>query len=463
MIKKILFLSFIACFIAVFHTHQASALTKGFDAQHFHPAVDDGPYFTVYGSEALGQWRWVIGTTGTYGYHPYQWVEPPPSWKRIRGIVDHQLTQDVYGSIGLVGRWLQVGVDVPVNWLVNWIDPNVAGSTSKNKLALGDVQLNLKSELLDVTKYKVGVAILPFINLPTGSGKYYTGNGAVTGGGKVIFDFLPLERWKIALNFGAMIRPYYLLNNIEQTHRFLYGLGTSIDATKKLSIVGELTGRSNFSNFWQSKGESPLELDAGVKYAIGDSGVNVEGGGGYGIFHGGGVPLFRGFLGVAYHGKVKAKPAEKPKPKFIKLKEQVHFKTDKSNILPKSFPTLNEVVTVLNAHPEIKKLQIEGHTDSRATDAYNQKLSERRAKSVYDYLVKKGISADRLTWVGYGETRPIATNDTVEGRAMNRRTVLRILEVDYSGLPEGWEKEESLRYEPGDTDMNREEALYPDS
>ena len=65
-----------------------------------------------------------------------------------------------------------------------------------------------------------------------------------------------------------------------------------------------------------------------------------------------------------------------------------------------------------------------GHTDAVGKDEDNMVLSERRAKAVYDYLIERGIEADRLTYRGYGETRPVATNDTPEGRAQNRRTTL---------------------------------------
>ena len=69
-------------------------------------------------------------------------------------------------------------------------------------------------------------------------------------------------------------------------------------------------------------------------------------------------------------------------------------------------------------------VEVAGHTDSRTSDAYNQALSQRRAKVVFDYLVAHGIDASRMTWKGYGESQPIATNDTAEGRAQNRRTEL---------------------------------------
>ena len=81
---------------------------------------------------------------------------------------------------------------------------------------------------------------------------------------------------------------------------------------------------------------------------------------------------------------------------------------------------LNEVVELLGKNPGLQAI-LEGHTDSVGTQTYNQKLSERRADSVMQYLLQKGIPADRLSSTGYGETKPRATNDTKEGRALNRR------------------------------------------
>ena len=70
-------------------------------------------------------------------------------------------------------------------------------------------------------------------------------------------------------------------------------------------------------------------------------------------------------------------------------------------------------------------VRVEGNTDSIGTDAYNQGLSERRAESVRSHLIGRGVSASRLTAVGYGESQPIASNDTAEGRALNRRVELK--------------------------------------
>ncbi len=103
----------------------------------------------------------------------------------------------------------------------------------------------------------------------------------------------------------------------------------------------------------------------------------------------------------------------------------VYFDTDKATLKPESIAVLNAAVKTMGDHGTLV-VEVAGHTDSTASEAYNQSLSESRAQVVYDYLVENGVSADRMTWKGYGELSPIATNDTAEGRAKNRRTELVI-------------------------------------
>ena len=109
----------------------------------------------------------------------------------------------------------------------------------------------------------------------------------------------------------------------------------------------------------------------------------------------------------------------------------IHFDFDKYNIKKQWVVVLDEAAKALSQPPCDKvNIVIEGHTDSIGSDAYNQRLSERRAKAVFNYFLKKGISADRMKTVGYGESRPKASNtkpngkDNPEGRAINRRVEL---------------------------------------
>jgi len=105
--------------------------------------------------------------------------------------------------------------------------------------------------------------------------------------------------------------------------------------------------------------------------------------------------------------------------------QNVFFETGKSKLLAKSFPKLNDVVTILNENPTYK-VQIDGHTDDVGKDDYNQGLSDERAASVKAYLVSKGIAESRLSSTGYGETKPVADNKTAAGRAKNRRVEMTL-------------------------------------
>jgi outer membrane protein OmpA-like peptidoglycan-associated protein len=104
----------------------------------------------------------------------------------------------------------------------------------------------------------------------------------------------------------------------------------------------------------------------------------------------------------------------------------IFFDYDKSDILGGSVYELDRLVKSMNENPNIV-IQISGHTDNLGTEAYNQKLSEDRARAVYMYIISKNISTVRVSSVGYGESRPIASNDTEEGRALNRRVEFVII------------------------------------
>jgi outer membrane protein OmpA-like peptidoglycan-associated protein len=112
----------------------------------------------------------------------------------------------------------------------------------------------------------------------------------------------------------------------------------------------------------------------------------------------------------------------------IELQEKVFFDTGKATIKPESHALLDEVAATLKSHDEVKKVRIEGHTDSTGSAALNEKLSQQRAEAVRDYLVEKGIDAGRLEAQGFGPKRPIASNKTAAGREDNRRVELRIVQ-----------------------------------
>ncbi|MGC4067888.1 MAG: OmpA family protein [Polyangiaceae bacterium] len=111
----------------------------------------------------------------------------------------------------------------------------------------------------------------------------------------------------------------------------------------------------------------------------------------------------------------------------IQLLEPIQFDTGKATIKAVSFPILDEVVALMKARKDLK-VGVYGHTDSVGSDANNLKLSKDRAAACMKYLVDHGIAGSRLQSEGFGESKPITTNDTAEGRAKNRRTEFKVLD-----------------------------------
>jgi len=113
-------------------------------------------------------------------------------------------------------------------------------------------------------------------------------------------------------------------------------------------------------------------------------------------------------------------PPPPPPRKPIVTLHGPEFDFDKSTLKPDGKKLVDEAVRVMRDNPSMH-VSVEGHTDSIGTDQYNQRLSERRAKTVRDYMVSQGIESSRISTVGFGETKPIADNKTAAGRAENRR------------------------------------------
>jgi outer membrane protein OmpA-like peptidoglycan-associated protein len=133
--------------------------------------------------------------------------------------------------------------------------------------------------------------------------------------------------------------------------------------------------------------------------------------------------------------------ALRPKPKQpkvavtakeITIKEQIQFALDSAVILPESFGILTEIADTVIRHPEIKRLEVQGHTDNSGTPEHNQLLSEQRAEAVRAWLVQHGVETDRLVARGYGQERPLVPNVTAGNRAQNRRVQFIILEKEGS-------------------------------
>jgi outer membrane protein OmpA-like peptidoglycan-associated protein len=276
----------------------------------------------------------------------------------------------------------------------------------------------------------------------------FASNEAWSGGGKLAVEGDIKNRVWLALNAGFQTMPYRRYNTLTSDawidDLLLLGGAAHVRITDAWRVIGEIHGETvikPFSTAFQNKRQTPFEAVAAVRFQPqGPSairGLTFTLGGGRGIISKGvGSPNLRVFAGINFRkpkivelppppppAEVEAKVTEK-----IIITQKIHFEFNKANIRPISFPILDDVAELLKQNQNIKKVEVGGHCDWIGGDAYNQRLSEKRAQAVVTYLVGKGIDAGRLTAKGYGKTVPIADNNTTEGRAKNRRVEFTVLE-----------------------------------
>ena len=293
---------------------------------------------------------------------------------------------------------------------------------------------------------------------PDGQTLYFSSNGHTGMGGLDIFmsRMLPNGDWDVPVNLGYPINTFTDENSLQvtadgdlalfasereggfggldlsqfklyaraQPTPVTYVKGTVSDklSFKKLEAHLELidleTGKlmiESYSN--QGTGDFLLCIPSGKDYALN---VNKEA---Y-LFHSENFSLKNYQSLEPYKLDIQL---QKLRPGATIVLNNVFFETSKWDLMTISQTELNKLVDLLKANPT-KKIEISGHTDNVGSDDANMTLSNNRANSVVEYLTKHGIPAAQLTSKGYGETSPIATNETEEGRAKNRRTEFKILE-----------------------------------
>ncbi|MBU0505580.1 MAG: OmpA family protein [bacterium] len=405
----------IACVVIILSilSTSAYALDNGLEASQFRPVTDNGSYFGTWDSNNLYQKEWRLGTFMTYEYRPFQLTR---NGNRQQGIIDNSIIQHLTGSYGIFDKWLSVGFDLPVGWLVDYRNPNVAGSAFSNDMAIGDLRINLKSQLYGSHCKKFGLAFIPFIDIPTGYGSKFFGNGTVQGGGFIALDYKPWRKVSFSLNLGMTGRSTYNFRDIERKLQLMWSLAAKYKFNRKWSLNTEILSQTRLTGIYSEAVESPTEWLAGVKYKIGETGLTASLGTGMGITHGSMSPRFRVFTGLTYT------PLKRNIYKLKKAMNETNILFDSGAHVIKA----EEAGKLATLKKWLKKtyglpIKISGHTDIESDEAYNQDLSVKRAQEVKTYLVANKIKAKRLSTEGFGESKPIANNKTEEGKAANRR------------------------------------------
>ncbi len=420
-----------------------------------------------------------VPTTGGYSLFSREYAEVGDKWEPYAGlwinyanaplvryvngklaaeVVSNQLTIDIVGAISIL-HYFEVGVGVPfVPFQSGAGLPASTTEAARNlaKGAFGDIWLSLKAPILRTKHVNLAAAVA--VTFPSGDHNNFDGEQTVTGTPRLISDFRFVnERLIFGADIGVHLRGPATLGNINFTHELAFGASIAYAIFAEKFYAGlEFYGAAGFH--FKSLEETPVEALLGLKYRL--SKIMLSLAGGTGVTDGYGTPRFRVIAGVAFFPQkakvIEAEPEPVPEPmpepaqppppggsphgepkveitrERIAISDKVYFEFDSDRINPVSFPLLDKVAEVIMKHPRLKRIRVEGHTDNVGGDNYNMDLSSRRARSVMNYMVGKGVAAPRLTSKGFGFRKPKASNATPRGRAINRRVefIIELQEID---------------------------------
>jgi uncharacterized protein (TIGR03382 family) len=441
----------------------ASAAERGdFAIERHRPAIDgDGIIDTE--AATVGKHLDVdVALQGMFELNPLLVYETDAAGNAVReqALVGQRLGGNLVASVSLFD-WMKLGVDLP---LLAWqgrddaaLDDVIAGPRgSLGATGIGDLRVVPKVSLLQARSWGVDVAVMPSFTLPSGwPVASYMSDASPTFSPEIAVG-RAFGAFRLAANGGMRLRPERVYLGTVVGSEVTAHVGAAARLHDLVSVPVELGVSAASAIGLGAASSAPLEVNAAASWDVMRE-VQVYGSAGGGLVRGLGTPDLRAIVGVrlsfenpactCVELEPAAAPAAEPPPPApapvveepapaaavsetkIELNQRVMFETARDVIAPSSDALLDEVARVLVENPRIKKMRVDGHTDAAGKPSRNQALSERRAAAVVAYLVAHGVDAARLSSSGWGSQKPIASNDTEEGREQNRRVELTILEM----------------------------------
>lgn len=351
------------------------------------------------------------------------------------------------GAGWMFTKRILVGFEVPIHYVrlgTDYLTNYNLSTADTNKWVMGDISLHAKLRLTS-DESSVNAAIMPYAIFPTGNDRYFVSDDSYGFGGKLLVDGALLgDLIHLYGNAGYTYVKHAKFLNIDRSKRVELAAGAYVKVLgDKLGLNGEVINGITVPGY--DKDQNPIAIRLGFRAKTGI--VRWYFGGAMeGLQHArsNDVSLYGGVkvpFGAWEEKKPEPAPAPEPEPVTIEkkieiLKEnlsvrrEINFETDKAVILPGSFPELDSAAEIINKYGEhIKSIDIEGHTDSRASEKHNMILSQNRAESVKAYLVGKGVPAEKLKAIGYGETRLKVKETGPETLLINRRVEFKVNET----------------------------------
>jgi outer membrane protein OmpA-like peptidoglycan-associated protein len=444
----------------------------------FHPAMDARGYLTVDASELLGDKELSFGLGSLeWGHHLLGMSSGQAYYS-----VDNMVSATLVGAVGIkVGIPLEFGASLPLAIMSGDRGPDLVDPTNPNNTknyrvdgqGLGNVGFHVKTRFARVGG--VGFAAIASIYLPTATKDHFLGDSGYTPQLTGVIDRSFGDRFRLAINAGVRLRSTQTFTDagFMGAPATMATITTSADAPlgiaaawavspNKFEVIGEVFGAAPLG---PHQGYQPLEALGGLKvYLAKNSYMSL--GAGRGLLPGqGGNPDFRGFIGIVFEpsmgdrnrvrieddNTVATEPPPPPpsdrdrlddneEPCDVETKiicpdrpmvvdqgsvlvtlQPIEFEFDKAIIRPSSYHIVDAVAKALVDNPDIKLVEVQGHTDERGSADYNMDLSRRRAAAVVTYLVEHGIAADRLHSNGYGLTMPVDRGHNEAAWEKNRR------------------------------------------
>lgn len=391
----------------------------------------DGRADTLVGSRPKEPDTLTLTTGLDFDLHPFEFGNSA-GLLAPRSVVKYLVTFDFGVAYSFSDR-IALGLGLPVH-----VGNNVQSLTNFNTespMSFGDMMLSGLYKFMDGDDNRagIGLSLVPFLTFPTGQSGNFVGDASATGGFLLASD-VDLNGHYLGLNLGTRFRKEENMLNLRVAQEFLYTLGYShaIIEAQEFDGFAEVAGSTVMNDFFQKANSSPVEIKAGVsKVFMPDNPITVKLTNGIGIGNGYGNPDYRLVLGVSYdHLLPRTKIIEKTVTieRVQKVEQQlkdltIYYPTDGAQVDPFYDQKIAGIADVMTGNPDMGPLYIVGHTDDVGSDAYNLRLSEKRAKQAFESIVGHGLDAQKIVWFGVGEADHAAPNVNDDNRALNRRTV----------------------------------------